>query len=316
VNDAKLRLYFDGICVRVNGGSNTTCGSTNHTIAAHKVTSQWTSASLGGDIAFDAAPLATFDLAAGATPSWMQWSVTSLVQQWVASAANHGILLKRTVETAISSGPRPRGSRYANSDTWPILEVTYTAGVELNPIETSYSNGAKLTWSTFNSPPEAFTKYEIHRSPTRNFTPTEATRLATITDVNATTYRDSTGSAGTEYVYKVVANSFVSNERDVVLPVADRVRHVVAPLGGGGKTTYISYHAGEAHCTDHGARPLAKVGVEGTGIKRRALVEFDVSAIPVNATVESGVASVWHSNSLASAKTVYLHRLTRSGRRA
>ncbi len=78
----------------------------------------WQSA--GGD--FDPAPLAAAELA-DATPRWVQWDITELVQGWrVGRWANHGLLLRAATGTV--EGARFVSSDSADTDHHPRLLLT------------------------------------------------------------------------------------------------------------------------------------------------------------------------------------------------
>ena len=83
----------------------------------------------------------------------------------------------------------------------------------LRPVVNVHSNGADLSWDRYLPVTgETFTRYEVHRSTTAGFTPSPATWLTTIRDVDVTSWTDHTAKASTAFSYRLVANTAVSNE--------------------------------------------------------------------------------------------------------
>src|SRR6266536_2238124 len=90
-----------------------------------------------------------------------------------------------------------------------------------------HSSGAELHWSRFAGP-SVFDRYEVHRWATAGFTPSAATLLATIRDIDTTSWVDTTAAAATAFSYKVVVNGTdASNEQRVTLPADGDRKSVV-----------------------------------------------------------------------------------------
>lgn len=83
----------------------------------------------GGD--FNATVAASLAIPAGAQPAWSQWSLTSLVQQWVAGTyPNHGLMLKLDDETRVAgkSVDFYAGDFAVAPTLRPKLAITYMDG--------------------------------------------------------------------------------------------------------------------------------------------------------------------------------------------
>src|SRR6266511_4171163 len=112
----------------------------------------------------------------------MTWDATSAVTKWVTGAApNFGLYLKRHTEPSAAGGPAPPGMRFTGElSLTPRLVVTFVGdAVALAQPAVVHGNGAELSWSRYASPTgNPFQRYEVHRSPTANFTPSAATPMA------------------------------------------------------------------------------------------------------------------------------------------
>jgi len=311
VSSAKMKLYFDGSCLSAPGGP---CGGTSHQIDAYRMTSSWSVGSKASALAWNGTSLASFTLPANPSVQWMNWDITSTVQSWVAGTqSNFGLLLKRSTEPATISGPTPPSHNYAAEPTLgPKLEVTYNAnGGELLEPETLHANGAELSWIPYGGPgAPPFDRYEVHRSTTASFTPSDSTRLTTIMASGVTTYRDTTAKAGSTFTYKVVVNGAETNARTVTLPAAGQTTKILRPDATRGHDTYVTYRSDAIECTNRGSLDRVKVGTDVNSLWR-SLLWFDVHDIPSSATVSSATLSLWHPNpSPAAALTVRSHRVT------
>ena len=309
ISSAKVKLYFDGTCLP----SGTPCGGTSHQIDALRMTNSWSPGSKTSMLAFDATPLTSFTLPSNAAAQWMNWDITSTVQNWYSGAqSNFGLLLKRATEPSASSGPKPPSRNYAAEPTLgPKLEVTYNGnGGELLEPETLHADGAELRWTPYAGPgTPPFTSYEVHRSTSANFTPSQATRLATITDATTPFYRDTSAKAGATFTYKVLVSGVETNARTVTLPADGQAQKTLRPGADAGLDTYVTERSDSQDCVNRGASERLKVGTDAISIWR-SLLRFDLSDIPADAAITTATLSLWRPDTTTSALTVRAHRAT------
>jgi RHS repeat-associated protein len=313
ISNAKLKLYFDGTCV---GAPGPVCGGTSHQIDALRMTSSWSPSSTTSQLSFDSGTtLASFTLPASAPAQWMNWDITGTVQDWASGGgvpSNFGLLLRRAPESASASGPKPPSRNYAAEPTLgPTLQVTYNGdGGELLEPETVHSNGAELRWIPYAGPgAPPFTSYEVHRSPTSSYTPSDSTRLTRIMDSGVTSYRDTTAKAGATFTYKVIVSGAETNARTVTLPAAGQTNKVLRPDAKRGHDAYYTYRSDLIDCTNRGALERLKVGTDVNSLWR-SLAWFDLHDIPSSATVTSATLSLWHPDTSPAALTVRAHRVS------
>jgi len=310
---ATLSLYYDQWCIN----AATSCRATAHQMDLHRMSGPWSEVSKTSDVQFDASILASATLAADPNRErqWVSWTVTNLVQSWVAGTQpNYGMLLKRNTEPLTISGPAMPGRRLMDDPgVQPKLEVTYVSdAVTVLPIDTRHSNGADVQWSAWSPPSGApFERYEVHRGTTGAFTPTSATLLATITDPAVTSYRDTTARPGGTFTYRVVANSSLSNPRTVTLPADGLAEKILQPDPSTGVSTYIRYSSESHNCATYGAEERMYVGSRSTAM-RRGLIRFDLRDIPVGATINTATLSLWYPYGAEVATNVELHQVTRT----
>lgn len=311
VTDAQLRLYHDTYCLSVDSGLH--CNGTSHTINLHRITSAWSSSSTTSQVTYDSTVLSSYTLSSPTDYQWMNWPMTTTVQNWLdGTQTNYGVLLKRSVEEINSSGPMPPSRRYtAELTVRPQLLVTYTSdAVSLLAPATVHSNGAELEWTRFAPPSGAtFQKYEVHRSSTARFTPSASTLLATITNIDVTEFRDTTATAGGTFTYKVVANTSPSNEQTVTLTTDGLSQLTLQPGPAEGSQTFVIYSTSSTNCANYGAEPWIQAGTTSTHIARMFL-QFDLSAIPAGSRITGSTLSLWHRSSIDLAATTNLHRVT------
>ncbi len=179
------------------------------------MTSAWSTASNAMQLTFDPVAAGSYTVPVSPPAGWMTFPVTSTVQGWLSGTLpNYGLLLKRRTEEPNAGGPVPRRRRYTGLETrLPKLEVTVVNdAVDLAPPVTVHGNGAELSWSRWAGA-AGFQRYEVHRSASRVFSPSESTLLSTITDPAVTAYRDTTAAGDREFTYRVVANGDASVPR-------------------------------------------------------------------------------------------------------
>ncbi len=311
VSSASLKLYFDKRCLSTSGSL---CGGVAHQINAHRMTAAWSTSSTSSQLAFDPAVIDSFTLPANPGLQWMSWTITGTLQNWLAGTQpNYGLLLKRNTEPLNVNGPTPVAKRYAGEPALrPVLEVTYTANaVYLYPPEILRSNGAALRWSPYYSPggPQ-FTSYEVHRSATPGFTPSDSTLLATITDVAVTSFTDTAARPSVGFTYKIKTGTAVSNERTVTLPSDGTATMTLQPVAARGVASSLHYYSGYTNCDNAGAEPRIQAGTTATDIYR-PVEFFDLRDIPAGAAVSSATLKVWNDTPPSWTPTVEVHRVTR-----
>jgi YD repeat-containing protein len=286
----------------------------------HRMTAPWSSTSTTGSLGFQATPSATATLAARSPSGWMSWGVTQVVADWVSETSpNHGFLVKRATEPLKAGGPSIGSS--ASPDQRPKLEVTYTPPVvSLADPGSLHPNGAELEWTHFDAASGGFSNYEVHRSEAAGFTLSAETLLATIGDVDQTTFRDTTAAPSKTYSYKVMANGSASNERRVTLPAAGKATIRIQPGPDEAQDTYIwvdpsTVDPADSACLTYGASPRMMVGTVNDSQtfeqeKDRGLIHFDVSSIPADATIESATLELYVAQPAENGFTVGVHQLT------
>lgn len=310
VTSARLRLYFDNVCM----SAATLCWNATQRLDAHRMTGAWTTSSTSSQLSFDPTPLSSFTLGPNSPEQWLSWDITTTVKNWLTGIQpNQGLLMKRSTEPLGAGGPVPPGRRFTEPALAPQLEVTYSGdAVDLLAPDTLHANGADLDWTRYTGPSGApFQKYEVHRGTTPSFTPSSQTLLATITDINVTSYRDTTASPNKTFTYKVVANSSPSIPRTVTLPADGQATKLLQPGPADGKGAMYAYWQGLVACSNYGAQDTFIVGTNTTSIWRAAL-GFDLGDIPTGATINSANLSLWQYYHAEAPMTVNVHRVTRS----
>jgi hypothetical protein len=308
ITGAQLGLYFDGYCLSAPGAP--LCGGTSHLMDVHRVTAAWTPTSISDSVSFDPAIVGSYLLPSSAPQGWMTWPVTSLVRDWRAGTPNYGLVITRRQETANSSGPAAPGRRFRGSQALrPRLVISYTSdAVQLAEPTTLHGSGAELSWARYAGA-APFTAYEIHRGATPDFTPGPQTMIASLTDRNTTSWRDSTAAPGSAVTYKIVVNGAVSGGQSVTLPPAGQVRTVLRPAPTPGRMTYLYYSTEVTNCANYGAMPHAWVGTAHNA-RWRPLLAFDLGAIPRTAVVTNATLSLWRLFGPTAPVTVDVHRVS------
>ncbi len=186
-----------------------------------------------------------------------------------------------------------------------------------------HSSGAELRWSRFAGP-SVFDRYEVHRGTRAGFAPSSSTLLATVRDVDTTTWVDTTAApspSATEtksFWYKVVVNGTdASNEQTVAMPLDGQATLTLQPGPSEGLGTYVATSLNSTVlCVSYlnfgGAAPLRIGNFSGTYQYRyRSLLRFDLRRIPPGAQVSSAKLTLWHL-STAPPDEVDLYRVTRA----
>ena len=311
VSGASLKILYDKVCLVA-----TSCVEAQ-TLGAYRINVPWTAASTTGSVT--STWLVDYSLAASSALTWMTFSgqaLTDTVKGWyLGTITNNGFLVRQKTEAAATNGPRPPSSTYSDATVRPALDVTWTSdGVTLSQPDTLRGNGAELRWSKYAGA-APFAGYAVHRSRTKEFTATSATLVATLRDIDRTTYRDTTATPSTTFYYQVVAGGAASNEWAAALPAAGLARKIIQPDSGGGKSTFILKDSARTACENYGTRTTLAVGnfVSGTAWStRRSLIAFDLREIPTGATVSSAVMALYYDPRSVPSTTVNAHRVTRA----
>jgi hypothetical protein len=175
---------------------------------------------------------------------------------------------------------------------------TGSDAVELLAPDTLRSNGADLDWTRYTGPSGApFQKYEVHRGANAGFTPSASTLLATILDINVTSYSDTTAGPSKTFVYKVVANSSPSVGQTVNLPADGDATKLLQPGPADGKVASLSFRTTGTNCNDYGASQGLTIGTDTDATWRSAL-GFDLADIPTGSSIASAKLQLWESNAL------------------
>src|SRR6266508_131338 len=190
----------------------------------------------------------------------------------------------------------------------PRARAATRAAVTLFPPETLYANGASLNWTKYSGPPQ-FDRYEVHRSPTPGFTPSQTTLIATLGAVSQTTYRDPTAAPAQNFTYKIAVAGTASSEQTVTLPAAGTATKTIQPDPASGQNTYVENLTGVSACFNFGAKPSMLVGSDATNVYR-GLLSFDLRDIPGSATVNSATLSLRH-DAITTGGTVNVYPATR-----
>jgi YD repeat-containing protein len=299
------------------------CDLVGHQVDLHRMTAYWDGHVQTEDIQFESTPEQSFTIPVGSTTTeaWSpEFDVTGDVADWVAGTdANHGWLLKRSSEAYGASGPIFMGTIYKGPQhREPSLEITYsTDGVQLHKPTTLHSDGAELSWSRFDgSTGNAFSKYEVHRSEAAGFTPSESTRLTTISDPGVTQFRDTTAAPNRAFSYKVVTNGQRSIEQRVTLPVDGQGKITYQGAQAEGTSTYIQDLGLGTGCENFGVSDRLVIGGRNdyTGESAaRGLLAYDLHDIPAGATINNATLNLSIGEGEPTVNTtVNLHRATRA----
>jgi RHS repeat-associated protein len=192
------------------------------------------------------------------------------------------------------------------ADVTPASHTWRVERLALQAAETLRADGAELRWARFHD--GAFTGYEVHRSESSTFTPSATTRVATITDPAVTSFRDTTATPNKTFTYKLLVNGVEAGARTVTLPLDGKAVKTLQPGPDQGRGAYL-YTGWE--CANHGGSDKLSVGrtTDHTDVQR-ALIAFDVSDIPADATVTAATLTMRTAHTPTSAVTAEAHRAT------
>jgi YD repeat-containing protein len=325
VTNATMRLISGPHDCIITPGTNwgDDCELAGHQVDLHRMTAYWDGHVQTQDVQYEPAAAQSFNIPVGSTTdaAWSPaFNVTADVADWVAGTkANHGYLIKRSSEGYGASGPIFMGTLYKGPQhREPSLEITYsTDGVQLYKPTTLHSNGAELSWSRFDgSTGNAFQKYEVHRSETAGFTPSESTRLTTISDAGITEFHDTTAAPGRAFSYKVLTNGQRSVEQRVTLPADGKGKITYQGAQAEGTATSIQDLGLGTGCENFGVSDRLTIGGRSDysgDSASRALLAYDLHDIPAGATIDNATLnlSIGEGEPTVST-TVNLHRATRA----
>jgi RHS repeat-associated protein len=187
-----------------------------------------------------------------------------------------------------------------------------TAATLLAPT-TMHADGAELAWTKYGlAAGETFASYEVHRSTTAGFTPSTSTRLTTIRDIDATTWRDTTAKPSTAFSYRIVANGLVSNEQRVTMAATNRTVKILQPDGARGESSYLLRYASASTCLNdwnYGSSTILRIGTSVSGYTHRPVLRFDLRDIPAGATVNSATLNLTYAATANPGAAINVHRL-------
>jgi len=333
VDEAHLRIFNKASGTKASGGDP--CAAQPVTLRG--LASGFNSSTIwanqpGGD-SFGVVSTTSFAYGGGTACSpngaWANLDLTSLAKRWLEQrATNFGLQLQATEN--IGGGWKSFASGESGGSSAPALYVTYTSdAVQLrDPPRLVRANGAALEWTRYQSlTGVAFDRYEVHRGTTAGFSPSASTLLTTIRDPDTTTWQDTTAAASTAtlaktFYYKVVANTWKSNQLAVVMPVAETARLTLQPDAQAGKATYLVQDRvapAPAACYDwlnYGAAANLRIGTSSGGVVHRPLLAFDLRDIPARATVSAATLTLSYPATTAptnlAGREIELHRVTRA----
>ncbi len=147
----------------------------------------------------------------------------------------------------------------------------------------------------------AFNRYEIHRASSSGFTPSATTLVATLGDRSVQAYRDTTARPSATFFYKVLVYTagptYTSNQISVTTPAAGTASITIQPDVAGGVVRTASISSTLPCANQGGSKSLT---VDPTN---RALVHFDLRAIPAGASVSAATLSLFTFSTPAASVT-------------
>jgi RHS repeat-associated protein len=329
VSAAHMQLYYDQTFT--TGSNNVPMQALQANAGWNPTTATWsTASSIGGPVA------GTATAKANTSGVWVDFPVTSAVQNWVNGSANNGFVVKATNEATLGQGgPRFEGSIYAYGGevaTYPKLVITYgVPGVAVNPPAVIHATGAELSWpaytNTTGDPANDLVEYQVHRSVFQAFTPGANTLVAPMASrsfVDSTavpTPADSADPYGNAYYYMVAVKTkggkLIAGPTQLVrLPKAGRTTLLIpataaTTLSSGQPNTVLNT------LTDSGVQqPWLEVGNNSAtyGVARSVFDFGSLGQVPAGSRINEAHLKVWQETTTTnSTGAVYeLHGVTRS----
>lgn len=200
----------------------------------------------------------------------------------------------------------------------PILTVAAeNSGQRLNgqvddvAFYTSALSAARVDahFNAYSTTIPAFDRFEIHRSASPNFEPSDETLVATIKDQAIQSYRDTTAKPSTTFYYKVVTvfdgNTYASNELAALLPAAGQAKLTIQPgfSTSSVRGTYIT--SASQGDDNYGTQEVLLADATPS----RALLAFDLRGVPNGAHVEQAKLELYTFRSSLATISIAAHRL-------
>jgi RHS repeat-associated protein len=194
---------------------------------------------------------------------------------------------------------------------------------QLDTPTTLHDTGAELSWPVYSNPTEPAAEYQIHRSTTAGFTPTDGTRVKTL-GLSKTSYTDAgvdpaapTATTGGTYYYRLVVKTtngalVPSAPQMVQLPVSGRTTKILTGPTVVNDTTISSSQPG-TNLDSVGGQPVLKAGSGDTTYgTTRALLDPDLSGVvPAGARVMDAQLRLWATGVSGTGGSLAAHTLSR-----
>ena len=189
----------------------------------------------------------------------------------------------------------------------------------LDPPTTLHATGADLSWSPYSNPNDTITEYQIHRSTSASFTPTDATRLVSL-PVGTTSWTDGTApstSTGATYYYRVAVKTaggalVYSPAQVAALPQTGATTRIFGTTSPSTDTTLASSQPA-TNLDSLGGQPALEVGNNSTtyGAERAVLDFGDLTGIASGSRVLSAALGLWSTANSGSGASFEAHALSR-----
>lgn len=244
----------------------------------------------GGD--YDSTVSASSD-APGAVNTWVDWDLTALTQSWAdGSITNNGLLLKQDAEYPAGSDAKSFYSSEFATDAAlrPKLTIEWTGDDVTGPVIAGVSAGnihtgtAGISWSTSEAADS-----RVEYGTTTSYGATTPVDAALVNQ-HALNLAGLTGD--TLYHYRVHSVDAAGNETvsgDFTFHTA--VQLVIQPDAAAGVDTWIDDNNPDENNGIN--RDLLIGDYRGGSATQRALLDFDVSAIPAGSTITAATLSIY-----------------------
>ncbi|MGW5366552.1 DNRLRE domain-containing protein [Actinopolymorpha pittospori] len=222
------------------------------------------------------------------------------------------------------------GSPGLTVDVQGYYQASKLPPVVLSTPNLIHATGPDLAWTAYDdASPDDFddiVEYQVHRSATGNFSPSEATLVALV-DKNTTSYTDTTATptpaddpnpTGAAYYYMVVVKTkdgrlTTSNPMQVRLPKAGRLIRVLQGPEVSSDTTLTAGQPTTSHDALDAQTQFMVGNDSATYGASRAVLKFDVSQVPRTAVVTDSELSLWTVGASDPAGATYeVHKLTKT----